>query len=163
MTSLMIPNFGVLLAPYIGQVPPEAMPRFLALLERGAAERYRQWAEMMPEHAADLLACSESEDEIAARVEAVFSLDPALVEVLQAPLPGAKATYLDAFAGLEVWDQLRIQANAERQGAQAWRGIASRLDDARVVDELARCSALEEASADRLDALIAAFAPSPTA
>ena len=65
------------------------------------------------------------------------------------------------FAGHDVWDQLRIQADAERQGARAWRNIAARLGDGadeRVLAALSTCSALEEASADRLDALIAASA-----
>jgi hypothetical protein len=159
MTDLQIPNFGALLAPYIGAVPAEAMPRFLALLERGAAERYRGWAEMLPEHAEALLTCSSAEDEIADRVEAVFALDESLREALEAPLPEAKRTYYDVFTGMDVWDQLRVQANAERQGAQAWRNIASRTSDQRVIDEMAACSALEEASADRLDALIATHAP----
>ena len=155
MESLEIPNFGQLLAPYIGQVPPSIMPRFLALLERGAADRYREWATMLPDHADVLLQCSASEHEIADRIESVFALDEALREELVGPLPAAKQAYYEAFSGMDVWDQLRVQANAERQGAQAWRNIAARTADARVVAELAACSALEEQSADRLDALIA--------
>ncbi len=155
MAQLQIPNFGQLLAPFIGQVSPSIMPRFLALLERGAADRYREWAAMLPTHAEALLQCAASEDEIADRVEAVFALDDALREELVAPLPRAKQTYYDAFSGMDVWDQLRVQANAERRGAQAWRNIAARMTDDRVIAELAVCSALEEQSADRLDALIA--------
>lgn len=154
MAQLQIPNFGQLLSPFIAQVPPSIMPRFLALLERGAADRYREWAAMLPAHAEVLLVCAASEDEIADRVESVFSLDEALRDELVSPLPAAKQTYYDAFSGMDVWDQLRVQANAERQGAQAWRNIASRITDERVIAELAACSALEEASADRLDALI---------
>ena len=155
MSELEIPAFGALLAPYIGQVPPEATPRFLALLERGAADRYREWAEQMPEHREVLMSCASSEDEIADRIEAAFTLDPSLHDALHAPLPGARDTYYAVFERYSVWDQLRIQANAERQGAQAWRNIATRTSDAHVVQELATCSALEEASADRLDDLIA--------
>jgi hypothetical protein len=158
MRELQIPSFGVLLAPFIGQVPPQALPRFLALLERGAAERYRYWAELLPQHAQVLLRCAASEDEIADRVEAAFALDPALHDALRAPLPDARAAYYAVFHGLDVWDQLRIQANAERQGAQAWRTIAADLSDQRIIEQLAACSALEEASADRLDALIARHA-----
>jgi len=159
MTDLQIPNFGALLAPYIGQVPPEAMPRFLALLERGAADRYRSWAEALPEHADELMICARAEDEIADRIESVFELDETLRPALEAPLPEAKRTYYDVFTGMDVWDQLRVQANAERQGAQAWRNIASRTTDHRVRDQLAACSTLEEASADRLDLLTATRAP----
>ncbi len=158
MTDLEIPNFGALLAPYIGLVPPQAMPRFLALLERGAAERYRGWAEALPEHADELMICARAEDEIADRIESAFSLDESLRDALEAPLPDAKRTYFDVFTGMDVWDQLRVQANAERQGAQAWRNIATRTTDQLVVDQLAACSALEEASADRLDTLIATHA-----
>lgn len=159
MTDVQIPNFGSLLAPYIDRVPPEVMPRFLALLERGAAERYRGWAAALPQHADELMTCSRAEDEIADRVETVFALDESLRESVEAPLPDAKRTYFAVFVGMDVWDQLRVQANAERQGAQAWRNIASRITDQRVIDELATCSSLEEASADRLDDLIAAHAP----
>jgi hypothetical protein len=63
--------------------------------------------------------------------------------------------------GANMWDQLRIQANAERQGAEAWRTIAADLSDQRIIGQLAACSALEEASADRLDALIARHGGAP--
>ena len=154
MAAHEIPNFGVLLAPFISQVPAEARPRFLALLERGAADRYREWAAMLPLYQDELLRCAEREDEIADRIEARFALDRSLVDIVRAPVPGARDTYYGVFAGLDVWDQLRIQAGAERQGAQAWRTIAAGVTDPDVVEELARCSALEEESADRLDRLI---------
>ena len=160
MSQLEIPRFGALLAPFISQVPSDAMPRFLALLERGAANRYREWAVLLPDHADTLLTCAASEDEIADRIEAAFTLDPSLRDTVQAPLPGAIDAYRRAFGALDVWDQLRVQANAERQGAQAWRNIATRVDDPEVLDALATCSSLEEASADSLDELIATHAPS---
>ncbi len=55
MADLTIPNFGELLAPQIGSVPEDAVPAFLARLERSAAQRYREWAASLPEHAAGLL------------------------------------------------------------------------------------------------------------
>jgi len=159
MTNLQIPRFGELLAPFISQVPAAVKPRFLALLERGAASRYRDWAEALPEHAELLLSCSASEDEIADRIESVFGVPDEMREALHAPLPGATQTYYDAFDGMDVWDQLRVQANAERQGAQAWRTISAAISDERVLEQLAACSALEEAAADKLDGLIATHAP----
>jgi len=159
MGQLEIPRFGELLSPYISQVPPAISPRFLALLERGAASRYRGWAEMLPEHAEGLMKCSEAEDEIANRIEGAFELDESLREVLEAPLAGALATYYEVFSHYEVWDQLRIQANAERQGAGAWQRIAGTHPDQQVIDVLNSCSALEIESADYLDTLIATHAP----
>lgn len=159
MSTVVVPRFGELLSPFISRVPAVAMPRFLALLERGAANRYRMWAAELLEHHAVLMTCADSEDEIAHRIEQAFALDESLRDELLAPLPEATQTYYDAFAPYDIWDQLRIQANAERQGANAWRGIAANHGDAHVVAVLHSCSALEELSADALDALIATHAP----
>lgn len=159
MNDVVAPDFGALLGEFIGQVPSGTMPRFLALLERGAADRYRHWAELLPDHAQVLLACAAAEDEIADRVEQAFLLDDSLREQLEAPLPAATARYHETFAPYSVWDQLRIQAQAERQGARAWRAIAARHPDPHVVAVLHDCSALEEASAARVDALVATHAP----
>lgn len=154
MTDLAIPRFGELLGPFIARVAPETMPRFLALLERGAADRYRRWADELPSHRDGLLRCAASEDEIADRIEGAFALDESLRPQLEAPLPDAIAVYYDVFAPLSIRDQLRVQANAERQGADAWRNIASRHHDASVIAVLNECSRLEEESADFLDELI---------
>lgn len=155
MTDLTIPRFGELLGPFIARVAPETMPRFLALLERGAADRYRHWAESLPEHRDGLLRCAAREDEIADRIEAAFALDESLRPQLEAPLPEAVATYYDVFAPLPLRDQLRVQAAAERQGAAAWRNIATRHTEPSVIDQLNECSRLEERSAEYLDDLVA--------
>jgi hypothetical protein len=129
MADVTAPDFGSLLAPQLSQIPPAALPRFLALLERAAAQRYRDWAGALPEHADVLLACAAAEDEIADRIEAAVPIDAAVASQIAEPLPAARQAYLDAFSAFDVWDQLRLQADAERQGARAWRNIASRTDD----------------------------------
>lgn len=159
MTDLAIPRFGELLGPYIARVAPETMPRFLALLERGAADRYRRWADDLPTHRDGLLRCAASEDEIADRIDAAFALDESLRSQLEAPLSDAIAVYYDVFSPLPIRDQLRVQANAERQGADAWRNIASRLSDPTVIAALNECSRLEEESACYLDDLVARLEP----
>ncbi len=158
MTDLAIPRFGELLGPFIARVAPDTMPRFLALLERGAAERYRRWADALPDHHEGLSRCAEREDEIADRIDGAFALDEALRPQLEAPLSDAIAVYYDVFAPLSIRDQLRVQADAERQGANAWRGIASRHSDPAVIAELNECSRLEEESADYLDDLVTRLA-----
>jgi hypothetical protein len=50
---------------------------------------------------------------------------------------------------------LRIQADAERQGANAWRLIAATLSDPEIAAELEACSELEEQSAIHLEDLLA--------
>jgi len=155
MTERTSPNFAALLAQAIMSVAEPSRPRFLALLERTAAERYRQWAVSLPAHAAGLLDCSAREEEIADRVERAFALEPDARAELDAPLKAARETYQSVLAGLSLRDQLRLQAGAERQGAAAWRGMASRAGEARTRAELEHCARLEEASADHLDALVA--------
>ena len=153
MSDIEAPNFATLLAPFIVEVPEEGRPRFLALLERGAAARYRAWARELPEHAAILRACADREDEIADRVESLFPIAPELEKQIAEPLPRARDTYYDVFAGVPLLDQLAIQANAERQGAAAWRGMAASHEDAAVREELERCAQLEEESATALETL----------
>lgn len=155
MTKVAIPDFAALLSPYISTIPAEALPTFLARLERTAADRYRLWADALPAHREGLLACAAREDEIADRIDAVYpSTDPLHIEKMDAAIKPAKATYYEIFAGLAIVDQLTIQANAERQGALAWRGIAATITDPAVIEQLQMCSALEETSADFLDSLL---------
>jgi len=142
-----IPNFGELLGPFISAVPATAVPGFLARLERFAAERYREWAETYPGPGRDeLLACAAREEEIADRAEVLFPLSPAELAKVESALPPAAEAYRAVFRDLPVREQLWIQAGAELQGAEAWRGIAAQHADASVRDALAECSALEEKS-----------------
>lgn len=140
------PNFGLLLAPVLSRVEAHARPRFLALLERTAADRYRYWASLLPADADVLLGCAAREDEIADRVEAAFAIDAATLEDLKNLLPEARTLYYAAFDGHSVHEQIRMQSDAELQGANAWRSIAVNVSDPVVLQELATCSELEERS-----------------
>ncbi len=149
------PNFGILLAPVLGRVEAQSRPRFLALLERTAADRYRHWASLLPSDAEALLGCAAREDEIADRVEAAFEIDAATLEALKMLLPEARALYYAAFDGYSVHEQIRMQSDAEVQGANAWRSIAASVTDPVVFEELARCSELEELSSAVARSLLA--------
>jgi hypothetical protein len=155
MSKPEIPNFGELLAPYIGRVPEAAVPNFLAMLERGAADRYRGWAAQMPEHREGLLACADREDEIADRADSLFPIGEELREEISDPLPGARDTYYAVFANLDVTDQLAIQADAELQGAAAWRAMISEETPAELRAGLEYCAQLEETSSAYLKDLLA--------
>lgn len=154
MSQLEIPNFGELLAPFIGQVPAAQLPNFLALLERGAAERYRVWAHEIPEHTEGLLMCARREDEIADTVDGLFPIDESSRQKISEPLPAARDAYYAVFANLDLHDQLAVQANAERQGAAAWRGMLAEEPDPEVRARLEHCALLEEASAAYLDDMV---------
>lgn len=154
MSDVEIPNFGALLGDLIGTMSTEGVPGFLAGLEREAAARYRAWAEALPDGSEGLLACAAREDEIAERVSRCLPLPDSDLPAYEKALPEARRMYFAAFEGLTLREQLTIQANAERQGARAWRGMAEGVNDAGTRDELLACAALEEKSADHLDALL---------
>ena len=152
MSEIKIPNFGELLAEHLNGVPPEAYPYLLSQLERTAAERYRGWAEQVPEHRDGLLACAAREDDIADRVEALFPPSDDHRALVAGIIPGAKATYYAAFEPYTPAEQMTIQANAERQGANAWQNLkAAYPEQAAALDAL---SQIEVESADYLDALL---------
>lgn len=148
-------NFAEILAPAIGSLADEARPGLLARLERGAAERYRQWAQAEPDLAAELNGCADREAQIADSVDVLFPLDSAQLALVEKAVPIARELYLEVFEGKPVSEQWRLQASAERQGAMAWRGIASQAQDEAVRQALEECAQLEEQSADALDRLVA--------
>ena len=153
MQTISIPQFGQLLAPHLSRIPDAARPGTLARLERSAAARYRGWAEALPEHAEGLLRCAAREDEIADRIERILPV-PAEHEALVAEVvPLAVATYYEVFDAYDVWGQMAIQANAERQGSQAWPGMVPLFPEHET--ELRALSALELKSGDYLDTLLA--------
>jgi hypothetical protein len=67
-------------------------------------------------------------------------------------IPNAKTTYYKAFENYTPVQQMTIQANAERQGANAWQSLKAMYpDQSYALDEL---SAIELGSADYLDELL---------
>ena len=152
------PQFGQLLAEYIGAVPERSRPRFLARLERGAADRYRGWAAALPEHAHVLLGCAASEEQIAIRAEDLYDAIPEDLAAIEAALPPAIETYYDVFEGLPVKQQLALQAAAERQGSQAWQRLKEQpgLSDAHRA-ELDALTELELTSAAQVEELLASI------
>ena len=149
------PQFGQLLAEYIGAVPERSRPRFLARLERGAADRYRGWAAAVPDHAHELMACADSEEQIAIRAEGLYEIFPDDLAAIEEALPPAIETYYDVFDGLPVKQQIALQAAAERQGSMAWQRLKQQpgLSDEHIA-ELDALTALELASAERVEALL---------
>jgi hypothetical protein len=154
VTEVTVPNFGELLSPFISAVPEAAIPNFLALLERGAAERYRYWAEQLPQFREGLLRCSSSEDEIADIVEGLFPIDAQVAEDIKALMPAARDTYFKVFQDMPLADQLAIQAEAELQGALAWQAMLDNEVPDAIRAGLTRCSELEGESSAYLTSIV---------
>ena len=152
MSEIVIPQFGELLAPYLGAVPPEAFPYLLSELERTAAARYREWANQIPEHKEGLTKCADAEDEIANRAAALFPASQEHQDLVASIIPEAKATYYAAFEPYKPAEQVYIQSKAERQGANAWQTLKEAYPEkGEALDAL---SELELKSADYLDEIL---------
>ena len=149
MNTIEIPKFGELLAEHLGGVPAEAYPFLLSQLERTAADRYRQWAEQVPSHSEGISKCADREDEIANRVEAMFPPSDEHRALVMEIIPKARATYYSAFEPYTPVEQMTIQANAERQGANAWQTLKGAYPERAA--ELDALSKIELESADYLD------------
>jgi len=150
-----IPDFAQVLGPFVAAIPDPGRPAFLAMLERAAAGRYRQWAEEFAPLADGLRACAAREEEIATRAERLFPPDESVRAAIAEQAPGAASAFSAVFAGLTVREQMRLQAGAERQGGAAWRAIAAEQESEATRAELLACADLEEASAAHLEGLLA--------
>jgi hypothetical protein len=151
-----LPDVGAVLRPLLERVPAADRPLFLALAERMAAERYRGWAAQVddPAERAGLLACAAREDDIAARVEALYPDATAGQARIRAALPELPALAEGIFGGRPLAEQLAIQAAGERLGAATWRALAEAPDAEAARATFLACAPLEEASADFLATLL---------
>lgn len=150
-----IPDFARLLGPFIAPIPEASRPTLLSRLERFAAARYREWAEVCPDAEREpLLACAAREEEIADRVLALFPAIAVDEDKIEAELARAAVAYAGVFDDLSPNEKYFVQASAERQGAAAWRGIAAQQEGDRIRTELEKCAELEEASSACLEGLL---------
>ena len=108
MSEQSTPNFAAILGPAIEAVSEPARPALLALLERGAAARYRQWAFEDPASAQQFEACAAREEQIADRVDPLFPLNPVQEKEVRAAVPLATSAYLAIFDGLPLKEQWRL-------------------------------------------------------
>ncbi len=151
--NVVIPNFGELLATEIARLPPESVPCLLARLERTAGQRYRDWAIEFERDKDGLLACADREDDIANKVDALFEISEEQKRIVDEVAPIAIEIFLGVYAGLSAIQQITIQANAERQGASAWRGLVDAYPQ--FTEDLELLAKTEEANADFLDGFLA--------
>lgn len=153
------PSILSVLGPIIAQYPPAEQRIFAALGERIAASRYRVWAEGAedPSARAALEECAAREEDIATRVESLYS-DAAEV---QARIQRDHGDIRDQFFALldsqPLADQFLMQAEAERAGGAAWRAFAKAADTEEEANALRSCAPLEEANAEALEQIVASM------
>jgi hypothetical protein len=155
MSGRALPDVAKILGGLVASVAPHDRPLFLAIAERLAAERYREWASAVgdPGLRAGLLACAAREDEIATRVEAVHPDAAAVQARLRAAHPELVTLAAAMFGDRPLAEQFAMQAQGERLGAGTWRALAAAHPDPATRAAFLACAPLEEASADFLESL----------
>lgn len=151
-----IPDFDGMLGGLVGSVGAEKGPLLIALLERVAAGRYRQWA-AEPDYRAkesELLACAEREERIADQVEALYPNAQLLQKEIMEELPQLSAVDEDLFGGRSLRHQFAVLAAGERSGAGVWKRLAESAGSHHARDTMLGCVSLEETNAAVLDALL---------
>ncbi|MCX5740006.1 MAG: VOC family protein [Proteobacteria bacterium] len=151
-----LPNLADVFARILTKVADRDRPLVVAIAERMAAERYRGWASEVT-HSADaahLLACAQREEEIAARVEALFSGASAIQRQILEKHPDLADLNRSLFADRPLHVQFRIQAQGERLGAATWRSFASREKAGAARETFLACAELEETSAVVLESML---------
>jgi hypothetical protein len=155
MSSL--PNVAEVLGQVLQRVAIEQQPLLIAVAERLAAQRYRDWAQdgTMRLHSSQLLACAEREEDIASRVESLYPEAAAIQRAIVDSNPDLEEINRTLFAGRPLAQQFAIQANGERLGAATWRAFAERQPNASSRSIFLACAELEEASALVLESILA--------
>jgi amino-acid N-acetyltransferase len=150
------PSIAEVLGPVLLGLRPPLRLRFLALLERRAAERYVGWATAAgdPQIADGLRACACREAAIADLVEGLVPAADDESATFADLMPAVDEQTARLFAG-SLREQLATQAAGERAGAATWRAAAERRDAPPLRDALLQCARLEEESAEFLEAVLA--------
>jgi hypothetical protein len=151
-----LPNLAETFAAVLQTVAVERQPLLIAIAERLAAERYRAWAADpgVADHRSDLLACAAREEDIAARVEALYVGAAEIQANIRTNNPGLMEINRTLFAHRPLRQQFAIQAQGERLGAATWRSLARHETDAARSAVLRTCAELEEASALVLEGIL---------
>ena len=153
---MKLPSIGDVLAPILARVAIEKRPLLIAVAERMAADRYRGWARDTADanRQAGLQACAGREEEIARRVESLFTDARSLQRQLTAALPDLAEVNQSLFAPYTIEEQFRIQAQGERLGAATWRSFAKHAESQQTAEAYESCAVLEEESATFLESLL---------
>ncbi len=150
------PNVAEVLGKVLQRVPRGLQPLLIAVAERLAAERYRGWADEATDAArgGGFRACAAREEDIAARVEALYPDAAVIQRDILAANPDLEDINRSIFAGRALEQQLAIQAQGERLGAATWRAFAEHADDPKAGATFLDCAVLEETSAAFLEAVL---------
>lgn len=143
---------GQAVGPIFEQLTPREQRALLAILERMAADSYRDWIDQVDDQAAKdgLRDAADNEDGIAETLE---SMEPDY-ETLEADLhrrfPQLDGLFDSVLGGRPLQEQLRLQHAAESGAAELFKSLAEQESDPDKKQKLLECSATEKANASFL-------------
>jgi rubrerythrin len=139
--------------PLIAHRPRGEQLFLAALLENGAAERYREWASQTADSslADGLMACADREDTVARSVRDSFGSELQQPEDFRELLGAVQKEVVALFGGLSLEEQFDVQASAERGGEKLWSELAEAESDPALKAVFVECAHLEAASAEFLE------------
>ena len=150
------PNFDDLLGLFLDRIKQQEKPLLIALLERVAAEKYREWAENKTflSERDQLLECAKREDQIAYKIEQLYS-DPKLIqEEITRIVPELEQASGVLFGNKAIPHQMAVLAIGERWGSGVWELLAKAETDSKTQEVLLSCRPLEEANAAVLERIL---------
>lgn len=151
-----IPDFDALLGDMASQVDTKKRPLLIAMLERVAAAKYREWAEDGDHRArrTELLGCAAREEEIATKIEALYPKAQALQQEIAEAMPALAQVPEDLFGGRSVIHQMAVLAAGERSGGRLWADLAKAEKSADAREAMESCGPLEDANAEVLEGIL---------
>jgi hypothetical protein len=113
--------------PLVPDIPEENIPMMVAMLERIAAVKYRDWAASSTDivERDGLIACEAREIEIAEFIESLYPDASATIASLNGKFPDLQSRYDEVMAGRSRIEQLRIQSEGELGGAEFMQQFAN--------------------------------------
>lgn len=141
--------------PLLPLVSPEEVPMVVAIIERIAAGKYREWAEQSDNDIErdGLLACAQREDEISIFIESLQADPQSMIASLRERIPDFEERYDTVMAGLSRMEQWRAQAEGEMGGAGYMNQFAAAAEGA-IAARFESLALLEEANSKFLSHLI---------
>ena len=120
-----------------------------------SAARYRNWEKQTADSAMQsaLCACADREEEIACRVEALYSDATSIQRDILARNPDLANLTGSLYSAFALDQQFTMHAGAERFGASAWRSFAKDEQDPEAGQVFLDCALLEETNAAFLESI----------
>lgn len=151
-----VPDFDALLGGLLGRVGAEERPLLIAMLERVAAAKYRDWA-ALPEFQSDaaaLRACADREERIAEQAEALYPDAQARQTGIGAALPELAQVPDDLFGNRTPLHQMAVLAAGERAGGRVWAGLAAATSASKAAGTMKAFTAWEDENAEVLESIL---------